>query len=82
MKITLASTTKIVTLEPRAMSEPVQCRVWEGTTDSGIAIHAYIPLLAVEDGQPPEVYEQFQAELLEQAKPTPAIAAIPLRLII
>lgn len=82
MTITVTSTAKIVTLEARQLSEPLQCRVWEGTTASGIPVHVYVPRIAVEEHLSPEAYQQFEEELLEQAKPTAAIADIPLRLIL
>lgn len=82
MTITVTSTDKIVTLEPRALGELVQCRVWEGKTESGIPIHVFIPRVAVEEGLSPGDYQQFEVELLEQAKPSAAIVAIPLRLIL
>jgi hypothetical protein len=73
MKITIENTTKIVT------ASGVQCRVWEGTTESGIKVQALIPRIAVAAG---EDTSQFQKELEEQAAPSPEIEAWPLRMIL
>lgn len=77
MKVTLESTTKIVELVVDGKTVPA--RVWEGTTASGIPCHAYITRIAVS----PELdASQFERELRECRRPTPAIEAIPLRLIL
>jgi hypothetical protein len=73
MKIILESTTKIVELNG------VQGRIWEGTTESGIPVHAYITRIAVEEGQD---HSQFERELQEHRAPSPEVAAIPLRLVL
>ena len=76
MKITIASTTKIVSLNG------IDCRVWEGETERGVPVHCYIPRIAVEKGLAASQYDQFEAELREQRKPSAAVAAIPLRLLL
>lgn len=76
MKITIESTSKIVELNG------VSARIWEGETDSGIPVHAYITRLAVQEGQPASNYRQFENELKETRKPSPDIEAIPLRMIL
>lgn len=76
MTITIESTSKVVELSG------VQCRIWEGKTESGIEIHVYIPRLAVREGQGEWIYAQFEQELVEQRKPSPEIEAIPLRMIL
>jgi hypothetical protein len=73
MKITIESTTKIVTLNG------IECRIWEGATERGVKLHAYIPRVAVRDDLDTS---QFEAELREHAAPTAEILAIPLRLLI
>ena len=73
MKITIESTTKIVT------ADGVPCRVWEGTTETGIRVQALIPRIAVSAG---EDISQFQKELEEQKAPSPEIEAWPLRMIL
>jgi len=77
VKVTLESTTKIVRLIVDGREVPA--RIWEGHTASGIPCHAYITRIAVANDQPSEAFER---ELLEQRRPTAAIEAIPLRLII
>lgn len=46
MTVTLHSTEKIVTLHAGADGD-VPARIWEGTTDSGIKVHAFITRIAV-----------------------------------
>ncbi len=46
MKITIESTSKIVTVETR--NGPIQARVWQGETESGIPVHAFITRIAPE----------------------------------
>jgi hypothetical protein len=73
MKVTLKSTTKVVTLNN------VPARIWEGETSSGIKIHAYITRVAVnkDDNQ-----EQFARELAECSAPSRETEAIPMRMLI
>ncbi len=77
MIVTLESTTKIVRLVVDGREVPA--RVWEGTTSSGIPCHAYITRIAV---APDQDAAEFERELVEQRRPSPAIEAIPLRLIL
>lgn len=72
MKIQLESTTKIVNLDG------VDCRVWEGVTESGIPVHCFIALIASNSRD----QRQFAYELQETRPPSPEIAAIPARLIL
>jgi hypothetical protein len=65
MVITLTSTSQIVTLE--TTSGEVPARVWEGTTESGIPIHAFITRIAVHNDQDTS---QFARELEEQRPPS------------
>lgn len=73
MKITIESTTKIVKLNG------VDARVWEGSTESGIPVHCYIVRVAVDKEFDTT---QFERELQEHAAPSPAIQAIPLRMVL
>lgn len=57
----------------------VRCRVWEGETERGIKVHCFIPLVAAPSDQD---LSQFEAELKQQRSPSPAVEAIPLRLIL
>ncbi len=69
MKITIESTTEIVTL-----NDSVQARVWEGETASGIKVQCLITRIAVHKG---DDCSQFEAELTEQKPPTIAERAFP-----
>lgn len=73
MKITIESTTQIVSLNG------IDCRVWEGETASGIKLQALIPRIAVHNS---EDTSQFEAELKEQAPPRLEERAFPLRMLI
>lgn len=73
MKVTLESTTKIVELNG------VPARVWEGETESGVKVHAFITRIAVHKN---DDASQFEKELKEQRAPSADVAAIPLRMII
>jgi hypothetical protein len=73
MKITIESTTKIVKLND------IDCRVWEGQTEHGVKVHAFIPRISAKDDQD---LSQFEAELKEQKPPSAEIQFLPLRMII
>jgi hypothetical protein len=76
--VTLHATTKVVELQ--TASGRVPARIWEGTTDSGIPVHAFITRIAVDRA---EDTTQFATELLEQRAPSAAVAAVyPLRLVL
>ena len=73
MKITIESTTKIVELNN------VPSRIWEGRTATGIPVHCYITRIAVAKS---ENVSEFEQELRECVAPSPAVEAIPLRMIL
>jgi hypothetical protein len=77
MKIRLENTDKIVTLV--TPTGEVQCRVWEGYTEAGIACHAFIPRIACHMTADAT---EFERELKECRTPTADVASIPLRLIL
>ena len=77
MIVTLSSTDKIVELVVNGRAVPA--RVWEGHTSSGIPCHAFITRIAVD---PEQDSAEFERELRQCQPATPAIAAIPLRLIL
>lgn len=81
MKITLEPTEKIVYLQIPGGNE-VPARIWEGKTANGIEVHAYITRIAVKEGLPEEVYDNFAEQLKETRKPSPVVQAIPLRMIL
>lgn len=74
MKVQLESTTKVVTFEIDGALVPA--RVWEGETESGIPVHAYITRIAVPDT---EDQSEFELELTQHRAPSPAIDALPPR---
>ena len=78
MKVMLESTTKIITIRDQDGNEML-ARIWEGTTESGIQVHAYVTRIAVHKD---EDCRQFEAELKECRAPSKQIEAIPLKLII
>lgn len=73
MKITLENTTKIVELNG------VPTRIWEGHTASGIPVHAHVALIGVEKEAD---RSQFEEELQETRSPSPAVEAIPMRMVV
>jgi hypothetical protein len=77
MEVQLQSTQKIVELVVNGVAVPA--RVWEGHTAAGIPCHAFITRIAVKEGLDDT---EFERDLQARAKPTPEIAAIPLRMII
>lgn len=79
MKITLESTTKIIEL--RTASGTVPARVWEGKTESGIPVEAWVTRIAVRSDQGHDL-AQFELELAEQKAPSAEVQAWPLRLIL
>lgn len=77
MKVTLQSTSKIVTLVVNGTDVPA--RVWEGETERGVQCHAYVTRIAVSKD---DDVSEFERDLTEHAAPTLEIQAIPLRLIL
>jgi hypothetical protein len=78
MTVTLHATTKIVELQ--TADGRVPARIWEGTTESGIPVHAFITRVAVDRA---EDTREFERELFEQRAPSAAVsAAYPLRLVL
>jgi hypothetical protein len=73
MKITIENTTKIVE------ANGVQCRVWEGQTESGVKVTCLIPRIAVKEGQD---ITQFEAELKEERAPSADVQFFPMRMIL
>jgi hypothetical protein len=58
MKVVLESTTRLVTLVING--EAAAARVWEGETESGLKVHAYVTNLVASERV---TEEQFQQEL-------------------
>jgi len=77
MKVTLESTDKIVELTLNGQTVPA--RIWEGETAHGVRCHAYITRIAVHQD---DDAAEFERDLQEHRRASPAVAAIPLRLIL
>jgi hypothetical protein len=80
MKIIISPTSKIVTLKPSALETGVPARVWEGITESGIAVVCFMSRIACDINEIRT--EEFHSELQEVNPPSPAIEAISMRLIL
>ena len=76
MKITLESTSKIVELSTPKGSMPA--RIWQGFTDKGIPVHAYITRIGVDHNAD---QTEFERDLQATAAPRPELDAIPARLV-
>lgn len=74
MQVQLRSTEKIVHLNG------TPARIWEGITDTGVKVHAYIARIACDKDEPN--VEQFEKDLKEHRPPSPEIESIPLRMIL
>lgn len=74
MKVTIESTDKIIEFNG------VPARIWEGETESGIKVHCYITRLAISVEE--KRIEEFQQELKQQRRPSPEVAAIPIRMVL
>lgn len=79
MKLIIENTTKIVGLQASGGAGAIPARIWEGITDTGIKVHLYVTRIAVamEENQ-----EEFERELRSVREPSPAVEAIPMRLIL
>lgn len=73
MKQSLESTDKLVTFNN------VPARIWEGQSESGIKVQAFLTRIAIQEG---ENTVQFEKELQQVQPPSEAAMAIPLRMII
>jgi hypothetical protein len=78
VKVHLESTSKFVEIQG-ALGGRIPARVWEGTTESGKRIVAFItrvsPMTEVAD-------PEFERELEETRTPSADVAAFPVRLIL
>ena len=73
MRIQLESTSQIVEVNG------VPARVWEGATESGVAVACLITRIAVKRDAD---CSQFEAELKETRPPTAELNAFPLRMVL
>ena len=74
MKITIESTSKIVSLNG------IPARIWEGETENGINVHFFISSIAVDRNETHT--EEFNRDLQEVRSPSAEIAAYPMNLIL
>jgi hypothetical protein len=79
VKITIESTTKLVTIVDDSGCHAVAARVWEGVTESGIQVQCLIVRIAAPIAGD---LSQFEAELQEQRAPSEAAVAFSLRMIL
>jgi hypothetical protein len=63
MKITLEPTGRFETVDQG--NGRVQCRIWEGTTESGAKIIAHIPVIGLHNSAPAADHQEFERELRE-----------------
>jgi hypothetical protein len=75
MKVTLESTSKIVTLLASG-GISVPSRVWEGHTEGGVPCHAYITRIAVLEGLDPAEFDRDLARA-HHMRPSLGVAALP-----
>lgn len=83
MKITIESTAKIIQLEAHGRTVPA--RIWEGETERGIPVIAYVTRISPaikSEYITAEQAAEFERDLKEQRAPSAAVEAIPLRLIL
>jgi hypothetical protein len=79
MKITIESTSQIVTIQNRENEGHVQGRVWDGHTDTGIYVQCVITRIAA----PADADQsQFKRELKQCRTPEPGEMVFPLRMIV
>ena len=74
MKVTIENTTQITHLNG------VPARIWEGTTESGIPVMAFITRISPRiDPSDAERMDEFQLDLAEQSAPTADTQAASIR---
>lgn len=84
MKVTLENTDKIVTLAINGKEVPA--RIWQGESESGIPVHAFITRIVPEihetDPNIDALTEEFERELKRTADARAVTQSIPLHLIL
>jgi len=64
MKITVESTKRLIDFHAQRGSKPIKCRVWEGQSESGIAVQVLIPYIAaIEDGAQKLLEDELTGDL-------------------
>ena len=76
MKMTVTSTGKIVEFNG------LPARVWEGVTERGVPVLAFVTRVAVPESVGPQELAVFELELAEQTPPSPAVEAWPARMVL
>lgn len=71
MRVTLESTSKVVDI-----NNGLKARLWEGKTESGVEVHAFITRIAIDKDASPVAIAEFERELLEQRPPTAHLADV------
>lgn len=79
MRVILESTDRIVTLVGPESGKEVEARVWEGTTEDGVAVTAFVARVAVKVD---DDRSRFEAELLGCGAPRSAREAWPRRMVL
>jgi hypothetical protein len=79
VKVTLHNTTKIVHLFTLGGGDGMPARVWEGHTEAGIPVVAFITRIAAERDAD---LAEFGRDLQEVTPPTPDVEAWPAHMLI
>lgn len=72
MKLTLEPTSDITTVATSADRPGVPARIWEGTTEDGTRVFAFITRVAVREDATGAELARFERELRETPKPQPS----------
>lgn len=77
MQLKIHSTDHIVTLNS------VPARVWEGTSEDGVAVVCFITRIAVREDAGPGAHERFTRELQECSPPSAGVVQnFPLKMVL
>jgi hypothetical protein len=76
VKVTLESTERTVSING------VPARIWQGASESGTPVYAFITRIAVREDAGPAALAEFQAELEEHTPPTAEVESWPARMFI
>lgn len=77
MRVQLESTDRIVTLNVNGVDVPA--RIWQGETEHGVAVYAYVTRVMVSNA---DDHAEFERDLLEAVAPRPVVAALPWRMVL
>ncbi len=85
MKVTLESTTQVVDLEIEGTGCMMPARIWEGTTEAGIPVVAFITRITPaipENVLTPQQDAEFQRDLKQQRAPSAVARSFSMRMIL